>query len=159
MRLSSEQKQQIKSIRTSARDQAAIIRHDTTLTAAQAQEKLQALRKDTRERINSVLTPEQQKAAAQFKENGKTRFAAKLGLTPDQQSRMKDTMKAAKEQREAVLHNSGLSQDDKAAQLKQIRENTHAQMAQILTPEQQQKLQRFRGTRKTRGMRGAKADL
>ncbi len=65
----------------SARDQAAIIRNDQTLTAEQKQAKLKALRASTREQMKSVLTPEQQKAFADRRAAAKANFAAKLGLT------------------------------------------------------------------------------
>lgn len=154
LQLSAEQKQQMKAIRESARDKAAIIRHDSTLTAAQQDEKLKALRASTREQVKAVLTPDQQKAAEQMRANRKARLAEKLGLTADQQAKMKETLTAAKQQRESVLNNNSLSQDEKATQLKQIRESTRTQMSQILTPEQMKKIQRFRGMRHMHGRGG-----
>ncbi len=84
--LTAEQKQQLRSLRNSARDQAAIIRNDQTLTAEQKQAKLKALRASTREQMKSVLTPAQQAAFANRRAAAKSRFAAKLGLTADQRA-------------------------------------------------------------------------
>jgi Spy/CpxP family protein refolding chaperone len=154
--LTPQQKQQMRSIRESARDQAAIISHDANLTPAQRDEKLRALRQDSREQMKGVLTPEQQKTMADRRANRKARMEAQLGLTADQKAKMQETMKSAKEQRQAVLNNTSLSDQEKAAQLKQIRENTRTQMKQILTPEQQKKMH---GSRAMRRMHGAHAPL
>ena len=67
--LSEEQKKQLSGLRNSMRDQAAIIRHDQTLTAEQKQAELKALHASTREQMKSVLTPEQQKKIKTFMQN------------------------------------------------------------------------------------------
>jgi Spy/CpxP family protein refolding chaperone len=142
--LSAEQKSQLRSLRNSERDQAAIIRNDQTLTAEQKQAKLKALRASTREQMKSVLTPEQQKAMAEHRAEVKASFAAKLGLTADQQSKLKDLRRSNREQRQAVLKNTTLTNEQKQAQLSQIRQATQAQLATILTPEQLEKFHQMR---------------
>jgi Spy/CpxP family protein refolding chaperone len=144
MPLSAEQKQQLSSLRMAMRDQAAIIRHDQTLSAEQKAAKLKALRASTREQMKSVLTPEQQQAFAQRREARKDAFAAKLGLTADQQTKLKTLFQSTRQQRQAVLNNASLTNDQKQAQLSQIRQGTHAQLATILTPEQLQQFQQMR---------------
>jgi len=134
--LSAEQRQQLGELRASARDQAAIIRNDQSLTAAQKQAKLKDLRASTREQMRSVFTPDQQKAFAAHREARKGRIAAKLGLTPDQQSKLKDLHASTRQQRQAVLGNSALSNEQKQAQLTQIRQASRAQLATILSPDQ-----------------------
>ncbi|MCS6830560.1 MAG: hypothetical protein RMM08_11310 [Armatimonadota bacterium] len=59
LQLSDEQKANIKNIVGSAREQARKIRTDTTLTPEQKRQQLQELRRNTRQQIGSVLTPEQ----------------------------------------------------------------------------------------------------
>lgn len=142
--LTPQQKQQLRELRTSARDQAAIIRHDQTLTDAQKSAKLKQLRASTREQMKSVLTPEQQQAFAQRRAARKDEFAAKLGLTADQQTKLKTLFQSTRQQRQAVLNNASLTNDQKQAQLSQIRQGTHAQLATILTPEQLQQFQQMR---------------
>jgi Spy/CpxP family protein refolding chaperone len=127
-------------LRSAARDQAAIIRNDQTLTAEQKQSKLKELHASTREQMKSVLTADQQKAFAARREA----FAAKLGLTTEQQSKMKDLFASTRQQRQAVLTNSALSNEQKQAQLSQIRQTSKAQLATILTPEQLAKMQQAR---------------
>lgn len=142
--LTAEQKQQLRSLRNSARDQAAIIRNDQTLTAEQKQAKLKALRASTREQMKSVLTPAQQAAFANRRAAAKSRFAAKLGLTADQMSKLKDLRLSNRQQRQAVLTNSALTNEQKQAQLAQIRQASQAQLATILTPEQLEKFHQMR---------------
>lgn len=142
--LTAEQKKQLSDLRSSARDQAAIIRNDQTLTAEQKQAKLKALRVNTREQMKSLLTPEQQKAFADHRAAAKAKFAAKLGLSADQQSKLKELHLSTRQQRQAVLKNTSLTNEQKQAQLSQIRQASQAQLATILTPEQLEKFHQMR---------------
>jgi hypothetical protein len=143
-RLTAEQKKQLRDLRSSARDQAAIIRNDSTLSAAQKQAKLKALHASIREQMKSVLTPEQQKAMAERRAAAKANLAAKLGLTPDQQSKLKELRSSNHQQRQAVLNNSALTNDQKQAQLSQMRQASQTQLATILSPDQLEKLHQMR---------------
>jgi Spy/CpxP family protein refolding chaperone len=154
LNLTPDQRKQMQEIRQSARDQFAIVRNDSTLTNDQKKEKLQALHTSTKAQMKAVLTPEQAQTFEKMRANRKANMQARLGLTDDQKAKMKTAMQAARTQRQAVLSNTSLSYSDKASQLKQIRESTMAQMKQILTPDQQQKLRRIRMMRNRRQMRG-----
>jgi Spy/CpxP family protein refolding chaperone len=59
LQLTDEQKARIKSIVDNAREQARKIRSDASLTREQKHKQLLELRKNTRQEIGSVLTPEQ----------------------------------------------------------------------------------------------------
>jgi Spy/CpxP family protein refolding chaperone len=142
--LTAEQKKQLHELRASARDQAAIIRNDQTLTNEQKQAKLKALRGSTRQQMKSVLTPEQQKAFADRRAAGRARMAAKLGLTADQQSKLKDLASSNRQQRQGVLKNASLTNEQKQAQLSQIRQASQAQLAAILTPQQLEQFHQMR---------------
>jgi hypothetical protein len=144
MQLSAEQKQQLSSLRASMRDQAAIIRHDQTLTADQKAAKLKALRASTREQMKAVLTPAQQQTFAERRAARRSAFAAKLGLTTDQQAKLKSLFSSTHQQRQAVLNNTSLTNEQKQAQLSQIRQASQAQLATILTPEQLAKFHQMR---------------
>src|SRR6266568_2875100 len=63
-KLSQEQKKQLGDMRMNARDQAAVIRNDQTLSPEQKQAKLKELRANTHLQMKTVLTPEQQAAFA-----------------------------------------------------------------------------------------------
>jgi Spy/CpxP family protein refolding chaperone len=144
LQLTVDQKKQLHELRRSARDQAAIIRHDQSLTGDQKMAKLKALRASTREQMKAVLTPAQQTAFAERRAAHQAKVAAKLGLTADQQSKLKQLFVSSHQQRQAVLTNASLSNDAKLAQLSQIRQTKKAQLAMILTPEQMAKFQQMR---------------
>ncbi len=59
LQLTDEQKAKIKSIMSTAREQARKIRIDNSLTPEQKRKQLRELRRNTRQEIGSVLTPEQ----------------------------------------------------------------------------------------------------
>lgn len=142
--LSADQKKQLHDLRMTARDQAAVIRNDQTLTAEQKQAKLKDLRTSTRNQMKSVFTPDQQKAFADRRADHKARFEAKLGLTPEQEGKMKDLFTSTHQQRQAVLNDTSLTNEQKMAKLSQIRQTSKAQLATILTPDQMEKFQQMR---------------
>jgi Spy/CpxP family protein refolding chaperone len=142
--LTPEQKKQLRDLRNSARDQAAIIRNDQSLNAEQKEAKLKALHASTRQQMKSVLTPEQQTAIAERRAQAKANFAAKLGLTADQQTKLKGLRESTRQQRQAVLDNTALTNEQKQAQLSQIRQSAQSQLATILTPDQLEKFHQMR---------------
>lgn len=144
LQLTVEQKKQMRELRLSARDQAAIIRNDQSLNSDQKMAKLKALHASTREQMKTVLTPAQQTIVANRRAERQAKFAAKLGLTPDQQSKLKELFASNRQQRQAVLTNASLTNDQKMAQLSQIRATNKAQLATILSPEQLAQFQQMR---------------
>jgi len=138
--LTQDQKTQLHNLRTSMRDQIAIIRHDQSLSKEQQQEQIQQLRQTTRAQMKAVFTPEQQEKLAQMK----AARQAKLGLTDAQKSQLKTLFSGAKQQRETVLNNASLSNTQKQTQLQQIRQNTKTQLSSILTPDQLQMMHHMR---------------
>ncbi|MCS7309554.1 MAG: hypothetical protein RMM06_10200 [Armatimonadota bacterium] len=59
LQLSDEQRAKMRDILNSAREQARKIRTDTSLTPEQKRQQLRELRRNTRQQMGSVLTPEQ----------------------------------------------------------------------------------------------------
>jgi Spy/CpxP family protein refolding chaperone len=148
--LSPEQKKQMRDLRLTARDQAAIILHDPALSPEQKQYKLHELRRTTREKMQAVLTPEQQAQMKQMRAARRHRIADKLGLSADQRTKLKELAKSTRQQRRSVLNDSSLSNDQKMAQLAQIRESAKSQLATILTPDQLAQMQQMRRHRRHR---------
>jgi len=144
LNLSPEQKKQLRELHMTSRDKAAIIRQDSKLSAEEKMAKLQELRASTRDQMKAVLTPDQQKAWAERREAHRAAMAAKLGLTDEQQSKLKDLFSSTREQRQSVLTSTTLTNEQKLAQLTQIRERTKTQLATILTPDQMQKFREMR---------------
>ena len=68
LNLTDEQKQQMKQISQTFRQQAQAIRNDTSLSDADKKQKLQDLRKQTMEQHMGVLTPEQQQELKKLRE-------------------------------------------------------------------------------------------
>jgi Spy/CpxP family protein refolding chaperone len=144
LQLTVEQKKQLRELRQSARDQAAIIRNDQTLTPEQRMAKLKELHASTHAQMKAVLTPAQQTQFENMRAARRERIAAKLGLTPEQQNKLKDLFVSNREQRQSVLQNAALSNDQKAAQLKQIRETSKTQLEAILSPQQLAQFEQMR---------------
>jgi Spy/CpxP family protein refolding chaperone len=66
-------------------------------------------------------------------------FATALNLTADQQTQIKAILETMHPQMETIENDTTLSQDDKMARLKDLRDATHAKIKALLTPDQQQK--------------------
>ena len=62
LKLSAEQKAQLKSIHQSERDQLMALRNDQTLTQDQKRAKAQSIRQASRQQLLGILTPQQQQA-------------------------------------------------------------------------------------------------
>jgi len=148
--LTADQKQKLHDIRTQAADKAAIIRNDASLTPDQKKQQLQALHEQTKQQTNAVLTPDQQAKAAQMHEQGMQKMKQRLGLTDQQEQQLKNLWAQARTQREQVLNDTTLTQDQKAAKLADIRANNETQLKTILTPDQ---LAKFKSAGAHRGMR------
>lgn len=79
-----------------------------------------------------------------FKEgNAKQGMFKKLqeaNLTQDQKKKIVDIKKSSKEKENAINNNTGLSAEQKDAQLRDLRKQTKKNIISILTPEQKKKL-------------------
>jgi Spy/CpxP family protein refolding chaperone len=93
-----------------------------------------AIAQETHQRIQQVLTPEQQ-ASAQARPRCTPRKdgARALALTEEQKTQMQRIHQDAREKAKAIRAQGGETQ----AQLFALREATRAQVRQVLTPEQQ----------------------
>jgi len=68
LNLTDAQKAQIKSIMKEQRPKVRAIRQDNSLTPEQKKAKLQALRKETQEKIAAILTPEQKEKMKELRQ-------------------------------------------------------------------------------------------
>ena len=64
-----------------------------------------------------------------------------LNLSSDQQSKMKPILEDTHKQANSLRQDTSLSREDRMTKMRQIHENSMAQIKQILTPDQQQKLE------------------
>ena len=60
-----------------------------------------------------------------------------LDLTDDQKAKVKDIFADAKTQRQAIMSDASLSEDQKKAKMKELREAIKTKVNNVLTPEQQ----------------------
>lgn len=67
---------------------------------------------------------------------GRMDIAKALNLTDAQKAQVQPILDAQRDKMRAVFQDDSLSQDDKRAKMKQIRDDTTAQLKPILTPEQ-----------------------
>jgi Spy/CpxP family protein refolding chaperone len=162
LNLSDEQQTQMKDIFQKQRQQAQSIRQDTSLTPEQRRQKMQELRQSTHQQMMSILNSDQQQKWQQLQSQHKGMRHGKemekgmgpgggmaaLNLTPDQRSKLQPIFQSTHQQIMAVRNDSSLSSDQKQAKIRDIRQNTMAQVNSILTPEQQQQWQQMRQQRR-----------
>ena len=104
----------------------------------------------------SVATFAQQNAAPA---QGRTLDRPALNLTQDQKDQIKQIRTSQHAKIMALRNDDSLSQIDRRAQIREVRKETRAQVAAILTPEQLEKLKQYRMERQRshRGRRGRPA--
>jgi hypothetical protein len=66
-------------------------------------------------------------------------MAQALELTGDQQEKIKPILESEASQMQELRANTSLSQEDRMAKMKEIRQSTASQINPILTPDQQKK--------------------
>jgi periplasmic protein CpxP/Spy len=82
---------------------------------------------------------------------GFERMAQQLNLTEQQKTQIEGFQQAGRQQAESIKNDSSLTPEQKRDKLRQLRQSTHQQIVGVLTPEQQQQLQKLRGEHKGRG--------
>lgn len=147
--LSDEQKAKIAPIVKEAAQQARAV-HWGSLTDEQKQIKLVELHSATRAKAAAILTRVQREKAlsccdAEYLTNV---LAKELGLTSTQKTGVQDILNNSIKQAQAVFATEGTTSEQKAARLREIRNNTKASLAEELTPDQQKKLAELHATLK-----------
>jgi len=157
LNLSDDQKSQMKTLNETMQQQKNAIQNDANLTADQKKEKMKELHQSRMEKVNAVLTPEQQAKMKSFRQKGKQNHEMhkganqkmhQLDLTADQKTQMKSLHQSMQQQRNAVKNDAGLSADQKKEKMKDLRKTQMEKMNTILTPEQQAKMKEWREQRK-----------
>ena len=138
------QKAQITTIVNGAVAETAAVESNTTLSADAQAKQLGEIRRNAHQAVFDVLTPDQ-KTAIMNKMAAK--FAEKLGLTPDQQDKIKAVKDAEMAKIAEVRSDTALTSDERRASMKKLHEDFSAQLALILTPDQQTKLADMRAQR------------
>ena len=166
LNLTDAQKIQMKANREEMRAKMDKIRQDATLSEDQKKAKMDALRNEQKQKMESILTPEQKTKFQEIRKNNpgrqdtsgrsegresKMKMKEELGLSNDQASQLKTLHQSAKSKIEAIKNNSTLTESAKKDQIKAIRESTKTQRKTILTADQEKKMEEMKHHRKGHG--------
>jgi Spy/CpxP family protein refolding chaperone len=163
--LTDAQRQQIKVIMTEKKDKIQALKNDQSLTKEQKKARFKELNRDAREKVGSILTPEQKQKFDLMKEKftgmkgqaGERKgVAKKLNLNETQKQQFKEINEESWKQISSVKRDSALSKEDKIARIQEIRKSSRAKINKVLTPEQQQKFTEMK--EHSRRNRARKAD-
>ena len=93
-------------------------------------------------------------ADAQKKDHKKAKkeMVKQLHLTKQQKKEMKAFKLTTKKEREAIKSNSALTDQQKKDQLAQLKNDKHAKLEAILTPEQKEKMKQAKDNKPRRGV-------
>ena len=163
LNLTDAQKTQMKANHEEMNGKMDKIRQDASLSEDQKKSQMEALRGEQRQKMESILTPEQKTKFEEIRKNNPGRqdtsgrkegkegregregkMKEKLGLSDDQATQMKSLHQSAKSQIEAIKNNGTLSESAKKDQIKAIKENTKAKRQTILTPDQEKKIEEMK---------------
>ena len=150
LNLTDAQKAAIKPILATEANEIKAVHQDGSLSNEQKQAKVKEIRDNGREKINALLTPEQQKKFAEMKgdtgnrireqfQNRLAVLAEKLNLTDEQQAAIKPILAIEANDITAVRQDNSLSGEQKQTKIAGIREASDAKINALLTPEQQAK--------------------
>lgn len=95
----------------------------------------------------------QSQGEGRHKRHNAQKLAEKLNLSETQQSQVRDIMQKQATEMRALRENTSLSQEEKQARFRELRESTRTQMNAVLTPEQQEKFRELRKDHRGKGSR------
>ncbi len=150
LELTEQQKKDVKPIFENEMKEMRTLRGDLSLTPEQRREKTKAIRQTTKESINKILTPEQQKKFAGMKEDARENrqgmvgkriemLSEKLELTEQQKKDIKPIIENEAKEMQALRSDESLAKEQRQEKMKSIRQTTKEAINKILTPEQQKK--------------------
>jgi Spy/CpxP family protein refolding chaperone len=150
LNLTDEQKAAIEPILATEANEIKAVHQDSSLSDEQKQAKVKEIRDNSREKINALLTPEQQKTFAEMKgeaggrmreafHNRLAMIAEKLNLTDEQKAAIKPILATEVNDITAVMQDNSLSKEQKQTKISGIREASDTKINALLTPEQQAK--------------------
>lgn len=155
LNLTDAQKQQMKADHESFKKQMQELDKNDNMTVKEYREKKDALHKAQKEKMMSMLTPEQKN---QLEQNKKSRLAEReardakrmekmktnLGLTDDQVAKIKTSRESIRTQMNAIREDDKLSSTEKKEKLMALKEQHKNSIKQYLTPEQISKMEEMK---------------
>ena len=150
LNLSDAQKAAIRPILATEANEIKAIHQDSSLSNEQKQTKVKEIRDSSREKINALLTTDQQKIFAEMKDqadnrirerfqNRLTMLAEQLNLTDAQKTAINPILATEANDIKAVAQDNSLSREQKQTKIVGIREASDTKKNALLTTEQQAK--------------------
>lgn len=151
LNLTEEQKAQFKKQRESFRKQMEELKKNENITVKEQKEKLAAIQKENRDKMQSFLTADQKAQIEKDKVEGKKKFEAKtkergskmktdLGLTDAQAAQLKKNREATQQKMKFIKEDSKMTEEQKKEQIKELMKAQKESMKSILTEEQLKKM-------------------
>lgn len=150
--LSDAQKAQLKANKEAHQAKMAELNKQDNLTVKEMRERKTALQQEQKDKMQALLTPEQKKQVADnragmqakqkgMQANNAAKMKEQLNLTDAQAAKLKSHQEATQAKMKAIQDNDKLTPAEKKEQRKALAASSHKERDQILTAEQQQKMQ------------------
>lgn len=151
LNFSEAQKSTLRANRETFKAKMQQLEKEENITVKEYKTRKQALHKENRAAMQSVLTPEQQQKMAdmklkreqQIKEREHIRLEkmkSNLSLTNEQAAQIKSQQEALHLKQKAIRENESLSMEQKKEQMKALQESARQERMKVLTAEQQEKM-------------------
>ena len=155
--LSKDQEKQMKSINMDFKNRMKELKN-SNLSESDLRVKKEALQQERKQKMMTILTSEQKKKFSEFKkeehkenrmERGQSmeKMKENLSLSDDQVKKLNEQRDVFKSKEERIENNQALSADQKQAQLKALREEKRNDLKNILTPDQEKKMEQMKHNR------------
>lgn len=155
LNFSEEQKAKFKAMNQDFRKKMEELRKQESLTVKDYREKMETLRKEQREKIQSMLTPDQKTEMQKYRDAAKlktktfdlkkqAKLKERLNLSDDQLAKIKKDRESTMERIKTIRENKALSDIEKKEKIKESMKDQKESMKSILTEEQLQKIKENR---------------
>ncbi len=151
LNLTEEQKAQFKTQRETFRKQLEELKKNDGITVKESRMKMEALRKENKEKTEKILTKEQKAKLENIKTEGRakheamgkergTRMKTELGLSDEQAAKLEKSRASVAADMKAIRENKSLTDEQKREQMKELGKKQKENMKSVLTEEQLKKL-------------------
>lgn len=159
LNLTEDQKAQLKKVHQEYGAKIKAIKDNDQLTQGDARKQIEALHQAQKAASEKVFTEAQKAKLKDMQEQRRgrmkeeaaanvARMQVRLGLSEAQVAKVKEQQASMQSKMQALRNNKDLSREQKKEQVQSLMKTHRANMASILTPEQQQKMQAGHRSRK-----------
>jgi hypothetical protein len=152
LNLTQAQKEQFKAQKENFRKQMEELKKNDNITVKEWRNRMEALRKDQKTKMQGILTAEQKAQIEKMKAEHKAmmeidakarmeKMKLHLGLTDDQAAKINKNRTEMMEKMKALREDDKMDKDKKKEQMKDLMKKQKEQMKSILTEEQMKKMQ------------------